>query len=221
MKYFDVLKKALQKVKTKHNIQVSEALLIPDLVYNIIQVTLDIIDEKTFKRLNDSKFKILFKTEIIKFEDHDKLLASANLKDNTIDLHLDLQKLDKNEYLCQIVHSILHEIGHLIFFSALETCKFDSSLKQNILKFIELCNKYKSFSDLAEKYIKEIYGVKVRQNNLHLIRGVDIKYHESFAEVFRIYHVHKLDKRLDPKIKISIPQELLESYESISICLSS
>jgi hypothetical protein len=220
MKYFGILKKALEKTKQEHKIKTASSDF-PDIVYKIIQVSLDILDQDLFDRLTKVECKILIKNEIVKFEDHDKLLASANFRDNTIDLHIDKNQLDNNNYLVQIIHSILHEIGHLVFYAALDVCKVEEVLKNNVLKFFEVCNTYKSFSPLAEKYLKEVYGKQIRENNLHMIRGVDIKYHECFAEMFRIYHVHKLDKLLDPKIQISVPKELLETYENIYSCLHS
>lgn len=204
MKYFPILKKALAKLKSQ------------DLDKQLIEISLNVLDPKLFKLLKEKNFKIRIKPKVEKLEEHDKLLASANLLDTSMDLYLKGGVSD--DYLKQIPDSILHEIGHLVFFIQLNRCVTNPVLKDAISSFCQVsASPGGACSLLADNYIREKYGKKLRQNNLHIIKGVDIKFHENFAELFRIEHIYKIEKKLNKNLTLEVNQELLKHYATICL----
>jgi len=233
MKYFSILRKGLSSraLKSKIESRVESKIeskdksgaagpgpgSLPEICKLLIEVSLNLLSDKLFKTLKSLNFHIRLKKVIEKLENHDKLLASANLLDNTIDLYIDHSKISDDSYLQQIPHSILHEVGHLVFYSLIKDCKVDSELKQNIANFCEVSSKEGGVSLLSDNYIKHIYGKKLREAKRNEIKGIDIKFHENFAEVFRLVHIHKLELLLDKKTELIINPEILKAYESLCI----
>lgn len=220
MKYFSILRKGLSSTVFKSQINIDSSKKeneLPEICKLLIEISLNLLSDKLFKTLKSLNFHIRLKKAIEKLENHDKLLASANLLDNTIDLYLDHTQLKDDSYLQQIPHSILHEVGHLVFYCLIKDCKTDSELKQNIAKFCEVSDKEGGVSPLSDNYLKHIYGKKLREAQKTVIKGIDIKYHENFAEIFRLVHIHKLELLLDKKTELIINPEILKAYESLCI----
>jgi hypothetical protein len=81
----------------------------------------------------------------------------------------------------------LHEVGHYCFFHLLLSKGRDARFA-SIIKSFQQCSDFEGGATLhADKYLKHIYGNKLRAAGEARLNGVDIKYHEQFAEMFRIY----------------------------------
>lgn len=113
------------------------------------------------------------------------------------------------EKLKIIIHHLSHEIGHFVFIFIIGL----SYLKQNISDSLQAFFKISDMggvSGSADKYIKHIYGNYLRKNNKEKLFDIDIKYHENFAEAFRIHIEHKLDSSIEINNKaVGIIDEIL------------
>lgn len=102
--------------------------------------------------------------------------------------------IDRSGMLCvkNLINNFLHEIGHFAFIYLIGLTFRDVTIKKLLDKFIKLSNENPSVSLLADKYMKHEYAKKLREDNKQDILGVDIKYHETFAELFRLIFEDKI-----------------------------
>jgi hypothetical protein len=86
-----------------------------------------------------------------------------------------------------IIHNIYHEIGHFVFMYLIGLSFRDTAVAAIITDFCKLSDKERGCTLFADKYMKNEYAKKLREEERHLIHNIDIKYHEQFAELYRTY----------------------------------
>lgn len=103
--------------------------------------------------------------------------------------------IDRSGMLCvkNILHNFYHELGHFAFLYVIGLSYRNVKVKESLQKF----QSEPSVSILSDKYMKNIYAKKLREANKHMIFGIDIKYHENFAEIFRLYLENNLPKKYE------------------------
>lgn len=188
----------------------------------LINVMLGAIDEVFYNYLKEKKLKVIIKEGNYKVEDKHQVLACADLLSFDITLYLNPTELHKENYLQQIPDALFHELGHLRFQHLINLSMLSTELKHKVLNFCELSNIEGGVTLFANKYIKEEYGKKLREEDKHIINGIDIKYHENFAEFFKVYHIFKIDSKYikDVKIEDYVSKKVMktrEVYESLSL----
>lgn len=99
------------------------------------------------------------------------------------------------EKISLIVEHLAHEIGHLVFIYILGISYNSQELSLLLFDFFAATDKEGGFTPHAEKYVKEIYGVLLRQAGKEKIFSVDIKYHENFAEIFSLFIQYQISSR--------------------------
>lgn len=182
MKSFPLLKKTIQQFpdfKTFHK--------------SLIDISLGCLDPLIYSHFKDKNLQVIVKKGEYKVENKHKVLAYADLLAFNVTLHLNEEQLPKDDYLIQIPDAILHELGHLRFQQLINLAMLDPKIKQELLDFCKICDAEGGVTLFADKYIKEEYGKKLREEKQHIINGIDIKYHENFAELFKLYHIFKID----------------------------
>jgi hypothetical protein len=161
------------------------------------------IPEKLNKFLTINKLKIIFiKNKDIKC-DEGHLYGYSIYNDFKIFL-----AIDRSGLLCvkNIVHNLTHELGHFAFCYLIGLSLRDVKVKNLVEKFME---KKEGCSVLADKYMKHIYAQQLRKDNKHIMMDVDIKYHENFAELFRIYIESLISQTFSPMLEKFALNEML------------
>lgn len=179
-----------------------------------IKAAISCLDEGLRKYLKDNqlKFKVLNKEDINskdileQFEDI-KCFSYTDLNIFTVFL-IQPTIISKVDAANHIIHNILHEIGHIIL-NKLLTDTLLPELRTALIRFGEESEKEGGVSWYSDKYIKGIYGKKVKDVN-----GYVLKYHENFAEFYRLQTEYNTDSKYNKNVDIKtyIPDKFTDSY---------
>lgn len=110
-----------------------------------------------------------------------------------------------------LIEDFFHEVGHYVFYQLIESQGTYDGFAVVIKEFEKNSILEGGCTLHADKYIKEIYGKKLREHDEAVLNGVDIKFHEQFAEMFKLHYTEHASTRIPKTYEVFLKlMDLLE-----------